>query len=146
MDKLALGYLLVFAAIVGFAVYGVSFKYCSFKGLNLSVANTTMYLATTITIAVSAYKLGVIPWGWPLAIGGIALGCSSYAFVLCFRKASALGSTAVAWTILQMSIVLPFLASALFYHEIPKWNHWLGLLFTGIGVALLGRDVQKQAK
>lgn len=144
MDKLGLGYLLMFASILGFALYGVSFKYCSFKNLNLKAVNVTMYLVTTLTIAITAKMTVGIPMDWKFLLFGSVLGLSSYGFVVFFRRASATGSTAVCWSILQMAIVLPFLASSLIYHEIPKWNHWLGLVCTGIGVVLLGRDVQKQ--
>ncbi len=134
----------MFAAILGFGLYGVSFKYSAVKKLNLKAVNITMYLVTTLTIAITAKMTVGIPLDWKFLLFGSVLGLSSYAFVLYFRRASAIGSTAVCWTILQMAIVLPFLTSALIYHEVPKWNHWLGLVCTGIGVALLGRDVKRQ--
>ena len=144
MNSLTLGYILMTTAVIGFVIYGVSFKFSAFKGLNLKAVNVSMYMATTIAIAAAAKATGGFPLDWKFWTYGIAIGLTSYLFVICLRKACALGSTSVCWTILQMAIILPFISGAIVYHELPKWNHWLGLLCTAVGVALLGKDVKRQ--
>jgi drug/metabolite transporter (DMT)-like permease len=144
MDKSALGSILTVTSILGIGLYGVSFKYISLKRLHLPSVNVGMYVASTTAIAIAAMMLGGFPHTWQFFAFGIAMGLGAYGFVSFLRVASSLGSTAICWTITQMAIVMPFLASFLVYHELPKWNHWLGLAITGVGVAMLGADVKEK--
>lgn len=144
MEKSALGVIFTVTSILGIGLYGASFKFISLKNLHLRSVNIGMYISSTAAIALTAMLIGGFPHTWQFVAFGIAMGLGAYGFVSFLRVASSLGSTAICWTITQMAIVMPFLASFLIYHEVPKWNHWLGLLITGVGVAMLGADVKKE--
>lgn len=144
MEISFLGYTLTFVSALGIGLYGVSFKYISSKNLHLQSVNKAMYVTSTAAIALVALMLGGFPHTWQFVAFGIGMGLGAYGFVSFLRVASSSGSTAICWTITQMAIVMPFLASYFIYHEVPKWNHWLGLLITGVGVAMLGADVKKE--
>lgn len=80
----------------------------------------------------------------PAIACGAGMGLAAVVAVVIFREACAKGKLSTSWTILQLSLVIPALASVIFWHEMPTPRRWAGLGLVLVAIVLLGVDMGRK--
>jgi drug/metabolite transporter (DMT)-like permease len=110
-----------------------------------------MLLFFSISVTVLTFFL-VYGFGYPVlseaaalagTVHGISLGTAMVLFLGVTKKAR----LNITWTILQFNIIVPFLASIIYYKEHPSILPWIGILLFFLSIILFGlgkkRDMEK---
>ena len=135
-----MGYFCAILALVAFAILGISYKLSDVLDCDKSHANFFLFLFG------GGFTLAWVFLGHPTfsgnAVGfGVGLGVAIYLSVVLFRRAMALGRLSVSWTIINLALIAPVLASITVWHEIPGLRHYLGFALTLSAIILLGIDM-----
>ncbi|HET6453703.1 MAG TPA: EamA family transporter [Armatimonadota bacterium] len=136
-----MGYFYAILALVAFAVLGISYKMSDVLRCDKSQANFFLFLFA------EGFMLGWVLIGRPepitwSSIGfGISLGLAIFLSIVLFRRAIALGRISISWTIINLALIAPVLASVTVWHETPSPRHCLGFALTLAAIVLLGIDM-----
>lgn len=134
----------VFYAILSIAVFGVlgvSYKLSDKLGCDQRHVNLFMFLSAgiaTLIWGVVTHRMGL---AWQAVALGCAMGLICFTSVVAFRKAAALGRLSTSWTIINLALIMPVMASIIIWKEHPEAKHWAGLGLTMLAVVLLGIDI-----
>ena len=137
---ITLGYIYCIVAVTAYAVLGLSYKISDHKKCDQSQVNFFLFLFAAIIVLIWGLARGVTIAPVTAVILGVADGVIVFASVLVFRRAAALGRISTSWTILNLSLVIPVIASVAFWHEIPSARHYAGFGLTLVAIVLLGID------
>jgi drug/metabolite transporter (DMT)-like permease len=91
------------------------------------------YLALSLSIALLT---GQLVFSRPLAVTGAAHGLAMILAMLCYSYVMERAKLGVTWTIIQFSVLLPFLFSILLYGERPGVVSWAGIFCIFLAIAL----------
>jgi drug/metabolite transporter (DMT)-like permease len=130
----------VFAAIA-FAVLGISYKIADRWECNKPQVNFFFLAFAAMFVSIWALIAGKAAWRVEPLILGAVMGAITFSTVAVFREAVARGRISTSWTIINLGLVMPVLASILIWREIPSPRHYVGLLLTIGAIILLGLDV-----
>ncbi len=135
-----MGYFYSILAAVAFAVLGVTYKLSD--RLKCSQAQTNFFLFWSAATIVLVW--GVVAGIRSLPIGAVSLGLVDglllFAAIVVFRKAVTLGRITTSWTIINLALIIPVIASLAFWGEAPSMRHYTGFAFTLAAIVLLGID------
>jgi len=136
-----MGYLYAIIAIIGFTVLGVTYKLSD--RLDCDKRQVNLFLFATAAVAVLIWRHGTDFHTHSLLafVFGITFGTSAFVNITIFRKAVAKGRISTSWTIINLTLIVPVLISALIWREFPAPRHYLGLALTVVAIVLLGIDV-----
>lgn len=138
-----MGYIYCIIAVTAYAVLGLSYKISDHKKCDQSQVNFFLFLSAAIIVLVWGLVRGTTVTPGAAVILGVVDGVIVFASVLVFRRAAALGRISTSWTILNLSLVIPVIASVVFWREIPSARHHAGFGLTLIAIILLGIDAGK---
>lgn len=141
-----MGYIYSVVAAVAFAVLGVTYKLSSRRGCEQSQVNFFMLSSAAVMVLIWGITSGIrtIPLA-AVALGGVD-ALVIFAGVLFFRRAAAIGRISTSWTILNLSLVMPVVASVFLWREIPSLRHYVGFAMTIAAIALLGIDAARSGE
>ena len=136
-----MGYFYAILALVAFAVLGISYKLSDLMDCDKSQANFFLFLFGGMFML--AWTLVGHPPAitWNSAGFGASLGLAIFLSVVLFRRAMSLGRISVSWTIINLALIAPVLASITVWHEAPGLRHYLGFALTLAAIVLLGIDM-----
>lgn len=135
-----MGYIYCIIAVTAYAVLGLSYKISDHKKCDQSQVNFFLFLSAAIIVLVWGLVRGTTVTPGAAVMLGVVDGVIVFASVLVFRRAAALGRISTSWTILNLSLVIPVIASVVFWREIPSARHYAGFGLTLIAIILLGID------
>ena len=141
-----MGYVYAILALVAFAVLGVSYKLSDMLRCDKSQANFFLFLfgGGFMLAWVLIGRPPPITWN---SIGfGISLGLAIFMSVVLFRRAMALGRLSISWTIINLALIAPVIASITVWHETPGLRHYLGFGLTLAAIILLGIDMGRSGE
>jgi drug/metabolite transporter (DMT)-like permease len=136
-----MGYFYAVAALVAFAILGISYKLSDMFGCDKSQANFFLFLFGEGFILAWVIIGRPAPMTWHSAGFGVALGIAIFLSIVLFRRAVAIGRISISWTIINLALIAPVLASVTVWHEIPGLKHYLGFALTLAAIILLGIDM-----
>ena len=146
MKHQAIGYVYLFVSVVAFSGLGVTYKLADRLDCSKRQVNLFLYLAGGVVILLWGLQTGGLAAVPPAVAIGAAIGVASFFSVVTFRQAVALGRISTSWAALHLSLVIPVLASIVFWREMPEPRHYLGFLLTIAAIALLGIDIGRTRK
>jgi drug/metabolite transporter (DMT)-like permease len=76
-------------------------------------------------------------------LGGAAAGVCSFTALITIMQAMAIGPVSFTWVLVNLSIGVPILLSAVFWSEPIRHAQWLGLAFFVVSLILFGKDLQQ---
>ena len=141
-----MGYVYLVIAIISLTVLGVSYKLSDRLNCSNPQVNFFMLLSACAGVFVWAWVSGNLTFARTPMLIGAAIGVMIFISVNAFREATARGKLSTSWTVLQLSMVIPVLASMLFWRETPHLRHYAGFALTIAAVALLGVDMARARK
>ena len=142
-ETASMGYTYLAISVLCMTILGVSYKLSDRANCCQPHVNFFMFFFAAV---------GMLAWGWtahrfvstPTAVAlGVMLGLNLFVSVRAFREAVAKGRLSTSWTILQLSMVFPVLASVLIWGEHPDLKRCLGLALTAVAIVLLGVDMAR---
>ena len=136
-----MGYIYLAVAIAALTVLGVTYKLSDTLRCNRLQVNLLLFAFGAIALLIWAWQSHGLVFSTKAALIGAGVGIVSYYSVKLFREAVAIGRISTSWTILQLSVVIPVIASILIWREPPSLRHWAGLLATAAAIVLLGIDM-----
>ncbi len=128
-------------AILVFGVLGISYKLSDKLNCDQQHVNFFMFLSAAIAMlgwGLVTHRLGMV---WPPIALGCAMGLICWFSVIAFRKAAGIGRLSTSWTVLNLALIVPVMASIVIWKEHPMPKHWIGLGLTMLAVVLLGIDI-----
>ena len=135
-----MGYLYAILALVAFAILGISYKLSDMLKCDKSQANFWLFLfGGGFMLAWTVIRRPAL--SWHAAGFGLALGIALFLAVVLFRRAMAFGRISVSWTIINLALIAPVIASVTVWHEAPGLRHYLGFGLTLVAIVLLGVDM-----
>jgi drug/metabolite transporter (DMT)-like permease len=137
-----MGYIYLLLAVLGSAILGVTYKLTDRYKCDKPSVNFFLFLTAGVIAAIMlpfAHEPGTSTFSAGLAI---TLGLCGFINVSVFRIAVSKGKISTSWTIANLSLVIPVVASIVFWHEIPKINHLLGFLLVIGAILLIGKDIR----
>ncbi len=99
------------------------------------------YLALSVSIALLT---GQLVFSSPLAAIGAAHGLAMILAMLCYSYVMERAKLGVTWTIIQFSVLIPFLLSILLYGERPGAVSWAGIFCIFLAIALFSLSKARQ--
>lgn len=137
---LHLGYIYSIVAAVAFAMLGITYKLSDRLKCDQAQANFFLFTSAAVIVLVWGLLSGIRQLPPEAILLGIVDGVFLWAAVVVFRKAATLGRISTSWTIINLALVMPVLASIVFWHETPSSRHYAGFALTLLAVVLLGID------
>lgn len=134
-------YLCMILAVIAFAVLGVTYKLSDRLACHKQHVNFCMFLTASVAILAWGVLTRQLQLSERAVILGLVMGLICYGSVVTFRHAAALGRISTSWTIINLALVLPVLASILVWGEMPSPKHCVGLALTLCAIVLLGIDI-----
>ena len=128
-------------AVAAFAVLGVTYKLSDRLACHKQQVNFFMFLAASLAMLVWGVLTRQLQLSARAVLLGLVMGLICYGTVVAFRHAAALGRISTSWTIINLALVLPVLASVLVWGELPSAKHCVGLVLTLCAIVLLGIDI-----
>ena len=128
-------------AIVVFGVLGISYKLSDKLNCDQQQVNLFMFLSAGIATLVWGLLTHRMELAWQAVALGCVMGLICYISVVAFRKAAALGRISTSWTVINLALIVPVMASIFIWNEQPEPKHWAGLSLTLLAVVLLGIDI-----
>lgn len=141
-----MGYLYLMLGVMFSSVLGITYKLSDRYGCEKPIVNYFLFL-TAFVLALIRLLLDSNPASSTFIIGlGIALGLAGFVNVSVFRIAVTKGNISTSWTIANLSLVIPVMASVLFWHEKFTVKHFLGLVLVIVAILLIGKDLKGARK
>jgi len=140
------GYIYSIVAMTAYAVLGLSYKVSDRMKCDQSQVNFFLFLFAAGIVLIWGLVRGVTAAPGAAVILGLVDGVIVFASVLVFRRAAALGRISTSWTILNLSLVIPVIASVTFWHEVPSPRHYAGFALTLVAVGFLGMDAGREGE
>ena len=141
-----MGYIYSIVAMTAYAVLGLSYKVSDRMKCDQSQVNFFLFLFAAGIVLIWGLVRGVTAAPGAAVILGLVDGVIVFASVLVFRRAAALGRISTSWTILNLSLVIPVIASVTFWHEVPSPRHYAGFALTLVAVGFLGMDAGREGE
>jgi uncharacterized membrane protein len=139
-----MGVIYLVISILAFGVLGVSYKLSGRLKCNSRQVNLSFFLISLVVMLVWVCASRNLVLVKPAIVLGSAMGLAAVIAVAVFREACAKGKLSTSWTILQLSLVVPALASVLYWHEMPSLRRWMGLGLVLVAIVLLGVDMGRK--
>jgi drug/metabolite transporter (DMT)-like permease len=136
-----LGVFYAILAIVVFGVLGLSYKLSDKLNCDQQQVNLFMFLSAGIAMlgwGLVTHRMGL---AWQAVALGCAMGLICFTSVVAFRKAAAIGRLSTSWTVINLALIVPVMASIFIWKEHPEPKHWAGLGLTLLAIILLGIDI-----
>ncbi len=141
-----MGYVYCIIAVTAYAVLGLSYKISDVKKCDQSQVNFFLFLFAGVIVLIWGLAKGITSAPGAAIILGVVDGAIVFVSVLVFRRAAALGRISTSWTILNLSLVIPVIASVALWREIPSARHYAGFALTLIAIILLGIDAGRSGE
>ena len=130
--------------IISITLFSLCYKAASTgpRTCHTPLVHLNMYLAAVLAAGTSVFFLGFIP-DLRITLLGIAGGLCLFAAMRTFFFAMTQGGLAVGWTFVNLSVVIPLVASIYFWNEIPGPYQVAGLVLILPCIMLFGNlDLQ----
>jgi len=134
-------YLCMILAVIAFAVLGVTYKLSDRLACHKQQVNFFMFLTASVAVLAWGVLTRQLLLSERAVILGLVMGLICCGSVVAFRHAAALGRISTSWTVINLALVLPVLASILVWGEMPSPKHCVGLALTLAAIVLLGIDI-----
>ena len=122
-------------SIICFTLFSLVYKMTARKGYDALTVATVQYVTALVFVSAATLVLKPAPLNLR-AIGlGVCGGTSMFVAIGTFFYVVRYGYLSVAWAIINLSVMIPVLASVAFWHEAPNVWQLVGLVF--VVVALL---------
>lgn len=132
--------------MVAFAGFGITYKITEHLNCDKPQTNFFIYFsAAVITLIWVAASGRFVPTPNIIAIGA-GSGLISFLVIIIVRKAVSKGRVSMAWTIVNLSLIVPVIVSAFIWKEIPQAKDYAGIALTIIAIALLGVDIGRSGE
>lgn len=133
--------LCVVLAIASFAVLGITYKLSDRPDCHKPHVNLLMFASAGAAVLIWAIlsRHPIAPT--PALILGLCMGLVCYGSVVAFRHAASLGRISTSWTVINLALILPVIASVFVWHEMPSLKHTVGLGLTLVAIILIGVDI-----
>ena len=135
-----MGLVYAILAMTAFAVLGVSYKISDKQNCERRQANFFLFFFGGAFILLWSSIAGNFHITCGAVIFGIVMGFGVFFSVIVFRHALSKGRISVSWTIINLALIAPVLASVLIWGEIPHMKHYIGFALTILAIILLGID------
>ena len=141
------GVLLSFAAGVLTIFFGIVFR---FVGEKYDFRNTMICYNAISAIVVAIFSFCFTSdWAsfvWTGVLLSTLSGAINIGGLILLRRAMAIGNSGIAWSFCQASLIGPFLAGVLFFHEQPSILQYLGVTLILGGLIILGSSNSSSQK
>lgn len=141
-----MGYIYSIVAAFAFAMLGITYKLSERRRCDHAQVNFFLLLSAALIVLVWTAASGIRTFPVSAVWLGVVDGVFIYASIFVFRKAVVLGRISTSWTIINLGLVIPVLASVFLWHEIPYARHYAGFALTIVAVALLGIDAGRSGE
>ena len=139
MDKLV--YPLI--AILSLAVLGLSYKLCDHWKCDRKQANMVWFGVALVPSALFGATQGIK--ASPAAgLLGVMMGCTLYTTIILFRESAAKGPISISYSTLQLSLVIPVVASLILWGETPSLRHVFGVCLIAVAIVFFGVDLGRR--
>lgn len=133
-------------AMVTFGGLGITYKIADRLKCDKPQTNFFLYFSAAVIQLIYTMVSGkLVLKPTTLAIGAVA-GVISLICVVALRKAIAKGRISTSWTIINLSMIVPVIASVFIWKEIPMPRDYAGIAFTVIAITLLGVDIGRSGE
>jgi len=118
--------------------WGLSYKIASWRKCDLIAVNNITYLSAVLFIGFYLLLAQAFNFSLIVAMVGLIGGIALFSAVLSFFYVAKQGEVGIPWTVVNLSVVIPIIASIFFWQEIP--NEWqiIGLILAFFSLILLG--------
>lgn len=141
-----MGYIYSIVAAVAFAMLGITYKLSDRRKCDQAQANFFLLASAAVIVLIWAVADGIRTLPGNAVTLGLVDGVLIFGSIYVFRKAVALGRISTSWTIINLALVVPVVASVLFWHEIPHTRHYAGFALTIVAITLLGIDAGRSGE
>jgi drug/metabolite transporter (DMT)-like permease len=141
-----MGFIYLFIAMLSFTVLGVSYKLSDRLKCNNRQVNLSLFGFSVISILIWGGSTGNLAPHKPAILLGLVMGVTLLIAVAGVRGAVAKGKISTSWTIMQLSLVIPVLASITYWHEVPSSRRCLGLVLVIVAIVLMGIDMGRRTE
>ena len=122
-------------SIICFTLFSLVYKMTARKGYDALTVATVQYVTALVFVSAATLVLKPAPLNLR-AIGlGVCGGTSMFVAIGTFFYVVRYGYLSVSWAIINLSVMIPVLASVAFWHEVPNVWQLVGLVF--VAAALL---------
>ena len=128
-------------AVAAFAVLGITYKLSDKLKCNKQHVNLLMFASAGAAMLIWGLLSGHVISPKPALILGLCMGLVCYGAVVAFRHAASLGRISTSWTVINLALILPVIASVLIWREMPSLKDTMGLGFTLVAIILIGIDI-----
>jgi uncharacterized membrane protein len=139
-----MGVIYLVCSILAFGVLGVSYKLSGRLKCNSRQVNLSFFAVSVVAMLLYVVASGNLVLLKPAILWGSAMGLAAIVAVAAFREACAKGKLSTSWTILQLSLGIPAMASILYWHEIPSLRRCIGLALVLLAIVLFGLDMGRK--
>lgn len=136
-----MGYLLAITSAVAFAVLGMSYKLSDKYGCDKKQVNFLLFFVGGLVLLVWASLNGKMVPQHNAMPYGILLGVLNVIAVIAFREVMAKGRISISWTVVNLALVIPVVASILIWKEAPHARHFIGMALIVAAIVLIGVDM-----
>jgi uncharacterized membrane protein len=141
-----MGVIYLVSSILAFGVLGASYKLSGRLKCNSRQVNLSFFAVSMVAMLAWVTMSGNLVAVKPAILLGSGMGLAAALAVAVFREACTKGKLSTSWTILQLSLVVPALASILYWHEKPSLRQYSGLALVLLAILLLGMDMGRKEK
>ncbi len=141
-----MGYIYSIVAAVAFAMLGITYKLSDRRKCDGAQVNFFLLASAAVIVLVFAVTTGIRTLPRNAIALGVVDGILIFFGIYLFRRAVALGRISTSWTIINLGLVIPVLASVFLWHEIPHARHYAGFALTIVAIALLGIDAGRSGE
>jgi drug/metabolite transporter (DMT)-like permease len=122
-------------------VLGITYKLSSRNNLDADAfRNALTWIAATLALSAATFAGEPLPGGSVLFYSVLCGGCFFLALIAVIR-AMEIGPVSFTWVLINLSIVLPIIVSAVLWSEPVRTAHWAGFGFFTLSLILFGRDL-----
>ena len=133
--------LCIVLAVAAFAVLGITYKLSDRPDCHKPHVNLLLFASAGAAMLVWGLLSRQLIAPKPALMLGLCMGLVCYGSVVAFRHAASLGRISTSWTVINLGLILPVIASVFVWHEMPSLKHTIGLSLTLVAIVLIGVDI-----